>query len=43
LFFAFRKDSLGMKHEWADDELIEHWALLPNELEWLTNKTICRA
>lgn len=28
-----------MKREWADDELIEHWTLLPNELEWLTNKT----
>lgn len=28
-----------MKREWADDELIEYWTLLPNELEWLTNKT----
>ena len=28
-----------MKHEWTDDELIEHWTLLPNEMEWLANKT----
>src|SRR5438105_2083601 len=28
-----------MKPEWTDEELIEHWTLLPNELEWLTNKT----
>lgn len=27
-----------MKHEWTDDELIEHWTLLPNEMEWLANK-----
>jgi len=28
-----------MKREWTDDELIEHWTLLPHEMEWLTNKT----
>jgi TnpA family transposase len=28
-----------MKHEWTDEELIEHWTLLPNEMEWLANKT----
>jgi hypothetical protein len=28
-----------VKREWSDDELIEHWTLLPDESRLLTNKT----
>ena len=28
-----------MKRNWQPEELIEHWTLLPNELDLLTKKT----
>jgi hypothetical protein len=28
-----------MKRQWTRDELAEHWALTPKELELLANKT----
>ncbi len=28
-----------MKRNWSPEELVEHWTLLPNELDLLANKT----